>query len=404
MTPPAESNLWRLLEALGRRRTFLLAFVGIMTALTVLVALLLPVWYQASALLLPPKEVSAPIDQLARFSEAISVTGGLNLPVMVTSSDVYARMLQSRAVNDRIIEQFNLDRRYRTEHRTETYEELDAHTKFRVTEQGLLEILVEDRRPDTAALMANAYVDEIVALSRDITSARARENVTFIELRLLEARLRLDSARSALEQFQTANKTIDFDQQTRLAIEQATALKVDLARAELDVELGRQFLGADHPDFKERVQRRDIIRTQIEQIEQGGRDTSYLSLPLGAIPNLRGHFELLHGQLRVAEATYTYLLEQSVQARLAEQQHATVISVLDRARIPDEKSRPKRGLIVIAAFAVSLMLGTLGCLFAQYLDDLAESRPEDYRRATAALSAWFGWLPGVRFRPPQSRQ
>lgn len=402
MTPPAETNLWRLLEALARRRTFLLLFVSVLTALAVLIVLLLPVWYEASALLLPPKEVNAPIDQLARFSEVISVTGGLNLPVMVTSSDVYARMLQSRTINDKIIAQFDLDRRYRSEHRTETYEELDLHTSFRVTEQGLLEILVEDRSPDTAAMMANAYVDEIVALSRSITSARARDNVTFIESRLAEARLHLDSARTALEQFQMTNKAIDFDQQTRLAIEQAGSLKVDLARAELDVELGRQLLGADHPDLRSRMQRRDIIRTQIDRLEQGGRDTSYLSLPLGAIPTLRGQYELLHGQVRVAEATFTYLLEQSVQARLAEQQEATVISVLDRARVPDEKSRPKRGLIVIAAFALAVIVGSLWALFAQYLSDLATTRPNDYRRAVTALSAWFGWLPGVRFKSPQS--
>lgn len=396
MNEPAAANFWSVLEAIARHRTFVFGLVLIVTLGAVVVSLVLPSWYEAEALLLPPKDVSVGLDQLSKLSEVMSVTGGLNLPIMVTPSDVYARILRSQRVTDRIVEKFNLKARYDTKTWVDTYLEYASHTKFRVTEEGLVSVKVEDRDPQVAADMANAVVDELNSVNQEIVSGRARRNRQFIEARLTEIKAKLDTTRGELEQFQAAHRTVDFDAQTKLAIDQASDLKVSLARVDLEIAMGEQSLGKDNPELIERKQRREAIQHQLKRLETGGSDTSYFSLPVSSIPSLKGQYELLYGRVRVTESIYNMLLEQLERARIQEEEQSPTISVLDRARPPEIRSRPKRTMIVASAFGISLILALLLAAFLEYLDRMKTQRPEDYARAQYVTDAFLGWLPGVR--------
>lgn len=392
------SNFWVYLELLARRRAFILTFVVAVTIIATIIAFLLPKWYQASALLLPPKDVTSALDEMSKFSEVVSITGGLNLPVMVTPSDVYARILRSHAVCDRLIDKFDLKNRYHAASEVETYDELMKHAKFRVTEEGLLSINVEDKDPKVAADMANAFVDEIGNVNQEIITTRTRRNREFIENRLTQVKAELDSTRKALQQFQETNKTVDFDEQTKLAIDQATALKVSLAQIDLELKMNEQTLGKDNPELTELRRRRDIVDGQLSQLESGGRDSSFFSLPVAAIPGLKGQYELLYSRVHVSEQLYDMLLERLEQAKISEKQDTPVISVLDRAKVPELKSRPQRTLIVAASFGFSALLAIVLAAFFEYLDRLSRLRPEDYQRAAYVINAFFGWIPGVRRR------
>ena len=396
MNEPATTNFWSVLEALAKHRTFVFGLVIVVTLGAAVVSLVLPSWYEAEALLLPPKDVSVGLDQLSKLSEVMSVTGGLNLPIMVTPSDIYARILRSQRVTDRIIEKFNLKSRYDTKTWVDTYAEYASHSKFRVTEEGLVSIKVEDREPQVAADMANAVVDELNSVNQEIVSGRARRNRQFIEARLGEVKAKLDTTRGELELFQKAHRTVDFDAQTKLAIDQASELKVSLARVDLEITMGEQSLGKDNPELIEKKRRREAIQNQLKRLEMGGADTSYFSLPVSSIPGLKGEYELLYGRVRVTESIYNMLLEQLERARIQEEEQSPSISVLDRARPPELRSRPKRTMIVASAFGISLIVALLLAAFLDYLDRMRTRRPDDYARAQYVTDAFLGWLPGVR--------
>lgn len=388
------NNLWLFLELLAKRRGLIFGIVLLAVVVAVIVSLALPKWYEAEALLLPPKDVSSTIEGLSRLEEVVSVTRGLNLPVMVTPSDVYARILRSRTIADRIIEQFSLKDRYETATQVETHLSLIRHTRFTVTDEGLLSVVVEDKEPQVAADMANAFVDEVSRVNQEIVFARARQNREFIDSRLTSVRIELDSARAALQRFQQTYRTVDFDEQTRLAIEQASQLKIDLARVELDLQLAERQLGKNNPELLEKRQRRDILQSQLNELEIGGVDSSFFSLPVASIPALRGQYEMLYSRVRVSESLYNILLEQLEQAKIQESQQSPTISVLDRASVPEIKSRPKRTLIVGGTFVFALIFAIIIAAILEYLARLRDHRPEDYQRAMFVINAFFGWIPG----------
>jgi uncharacterized protein involved in exopolysaccharide biosynthesis len=390
--------MFKLLEAVAVHRGLVVGLIVFGTLLSVVIALVLPKWYKGEALLLPPKEQTIQSAGLAELAEVTSVAGGLNLPVLVTPSDLYARMLRSHAICDPITEKFSLAERFGSGNRTETYVELMARSRFQVTDEGLLSIGVEDKDPQMAADLANAFVDELMSLDQKISSSRATQNRQFVEERLVRVKGKLDSSRRALEEFQRANRAVDFDAQTRLAIAQATDLKVALAKVDLEVKSLERVVGEDNAELIDKKARLQIIQRQLNDLEEGGRDSSYFSLPVSRIPQLKGEYELLYSDVKVNEALYETLLGLLEQAKVQEGSQAGTFSVLDRARAPELRSRPKRSLIVLAGAGFSLVLSLLLAAWLEYVRRLEESSPEDYRRVMGFIEAFLGWLPGIRRR------
>ncbi len=396
MSSRSGNNFFRFLDAVAAHRGLVVGFVVVGAIASVLIALVLPKWYKGEALLLPPKEQTIQSAGLSELAKVTSVAGGLNLPVLVTPSDLYARMLRSHAICDPIIEKFALASRFGTGGNTETYIELMGRTKFQVTNEGLLSISAEDKDPQVAADLANAFVDELMALDQKISSSRATQNRQFVEERLGRVKAKLDSARGALEQFQRANKAVDFDEQTRMAISQATDLKVALAKIDLEVKALERMVGEDNPELADKKARRAIIQKQLTDLETGSRDSSYFSLPVSRIPALKGQYELLYSDIRVNEGLYETLLSLLEQAKVQEGSETGTFSVLDRSRVPEVRNRPKRTLIVLGGVGFSLVLALLLAAWLEYLRGLEESSPDDYRRVMRFADAFFGWLPGVR--------
>ena len=395
MNQEQTSNFWLFLEVLAKRRNLIFSLVILATLVSVVTALTLPLWYKAEALLLPPKNISSAFVGSSRFSEAISITSGLNLPVLTTPNDLYARMLQSRTVTKKVIERYNLQDHYKTRNFEETYEALMYFTKIRVTEEGLLAVSVEDKSPQLSADITNALIDALDDVNQQIIADRISQTKEFVEIRLSQVLSDLDSARYALQSFQMKYKAVDFDEQTRLAIEQAASLKIKLAELELELKMSEISLGANNAELVDLQRQQTIIKKQLNQLENTNPDSSFFSLPVASIPSLKGKYEQLFSRVKVAEALYQVLLEQREQAKMKEFEKMPTLSVLDRADVPEIKSRPQRSFIVVGTAATSLFFAIFLAVVLEYFRKLKEKSPDDYQRALYFLSSYFGWLPGV---------
>jgi len=389
------ASIWTFLEVLGRRRGLILGLVLLSTVVAIVVSLILPQWYTATALLLPPPDESVR-GGLNNLSQVALYTGGVRFPGMVTPNDVYARMMRSRNVADRVIDSLDLQSYYGTAKRSATYVILYQRAKIQVTDEGLLSVAVEDKDPQVAADIATAFVRELIELNREIVSSSARTKREFIEARLKDITSQLAAAREDLRDFQLKHRTVDLDEQTRLAVEQAVSLKVQQANIELDIRLGEQVLGSDNPELIEKRKRLRAIDDQLRLLEQGGSDSSFFSLPVAEIPGLRGQLESLYSRVRVNESLYETLLNLFEQARIQEQEKSPTIAVLDWPTPPDLRSRPQRRVIVLGTLVISLVVAVFLAMFVEFVARVRENRPDDYRRLLIFSDAFFGWLPGIR--------
>lgn len=389
-------NLWKLLEVIALRMRFIALFVLSATAISVAVSFLLPRWYQATVLVLPPKEEGFKLGWSGRLDEMISLTSGLRLPVMATPTDIYARILGSRVVAERVADSNNLREYYDAHSSEELLAELDKRSEFRVTSEGLLEIKYVDKNPETAARVANSFAEELDNMNRLTASSRARITREFIEKRLDEVSQDLDSARAELQEFQNSYKAIDLDKQTQLAIESAIGLKVDLAQNEIELNVMEKSLSPTHPEVIVLRRRANEIKKQINALEFGNGDGSYLNLPISEVPALKIKYAELNSRLKISEALYQILSEQYEQAKIREKMDTPTISIIDRAHPPELPIRPQKTIIVASTFVISLILAVFLALIANYMEHLKMNSPEDFNRARLFYQTLFGWLPGVK--------
>jgi capsule polysaccharide export protein KpsE/RkpR len=212
----------------------------------------------------------------------------------------------------------------------------------------------------------------------------------------VEVKNEMDSARGELEDFQMKYKAVDFDEQTRLAIEQAANLKISLSEIEFQLKLNEISLGKDNAELVELKSKKKIIKQQLFNLENENSDSSFFSLPVASIPAIKGQYELLFSRVKVAEGLYQVLLNQQEQIKMKELEKMPTITVLDRATPPELKSRPKKSYIIISAFILSLMFSFFLAVVLGYFERMEKEKPEDYKRAIYFMYAFFGWLPGVK--------
>ena len=391
-----EFNLWRLGEVIAKRFRFIAGFVIIVTVIATIVAFLLPRWYVAKTLLLPPKDETLQLGLVSNLKNIISLTSGLEQPMMATPTDVYARILKSRSVAERVIEANGLKEYLKLNSIYDIREKLDERATFHVTDEGLLEIGFMDKDPDMAARVANSYAEQLDKLNREVAISRASTLREFLEKRLEEVGADLDSARIDMREFQKENKAVDLDQQTRLAMESAVGLKVNLAQFEIDLRVKEKTLSASHPEVIGLKRQINEIKGQIKTLEFGGSDSSYFNLPVANVPSLKIQFAELTARVKISETLYQLLSEQYEQAKIQSRVTAPTISVLDPAYPPEKPVKPIKSLIVLISFILSVIVAVFFAVFANYLDNLRSSAPDDYKRAEMVLTTFFGWLPGVK--------
>ncbi len=390
-----EFNLWKILEVIALRIKFILIFVAAVAVVSAVISLLLPRWYKAGTLLLPPKEESMKLGQSTGIEDLISITSGLVLPIRATPSDVYARILKSRAVAEKVITANNLKDYYHLNSDVDVIKVLENQAEFRVTDEGLLQITYADKNPRMAAQIANSFADELDKLNREVSTSRAKITREFIASRLAEISRDLDSARTALRDFQDKYKAVDLDQQTQLAIQSAVSLKVALAESEIELKVKEKSLSPTHPDVIALQRKIQEIKGQIATLENGSGDGSILSLPVASVPALKIKLAELTGKVKESEALYQTLSQQLENVKIQEKMDTPTISVLDKAYPPELPYRPQKTRIVLISTLAAVFLAIFLALFLNYLSHLEKNSPDDYSRARTFFNVFLGWIPGI---------
>ncbi len=148
--------------------------------------------YVARASIVPPLELTSGktgLTGLLGGAEASLLRG-----IMDTTSvaDLYVGILESRTVADAIIDRFDLIHVYDVnESRYKAEKALRRNTAIDASDEGIVSVTVEDRDPNRAAAMANAYVEELDKQNKKLSVGQATAKRVFLETRLKEVEQKL---------------------------------------------------------------------------------------------------------------------------------------------------------------------------------------------------------------------
>jgi tyrosine-protein kinase Etk/Wzc len=337
------ADLW---ERIWVRSRGIGMLVGVATLLTIIVALLLPPWYRAQTVLLPPTEEQSGFG-IANLVRGLAMPG-VRIPTEATPADVFVAILNSRTISEQVVKHFDLQRRYRQKHLGDAVLELRQHTRFKLTETGTLEISVEDHDARRAADMANAYVDLLDRFNREVRMTKGRRTRIFLEQRLAETREELALSEQVLTDYQAKHKAVALSAEMSSAIESAAQLAAQ--RMALQVRLGVI---------------RSYSRGTSEEQQQVLEQLAQLDRQLQRLPTTGVEIARLIRDVKVQEQLYLLLTAQFEDARLAEARDVVTVEVLDKAVPPERKARPKRSLLVAGVFLLSLAVGVAWAAFQE---------------------------------------
>jgi len=387
-----EINLLDLLIVIAKNKAKIAATTLGAAFLSVIGSLLMPDIYTGTVKIMPPQQTQSTaallVGQLGGLASAAGTSFGIKNP-----NDLYVGMLRSRSVADSIIRRFELQRLYDQKTMVETRKKLAANSIFTSGKDGLITIEFDDQDPERAAAVANAYAEELDKLSQSLAVSEAAQRRLFFERQLQQAKQDLTQAEVALKETQERTGLIKLDDQGRAIIEAVATLKAQISTMEVHLRSMRTFATDQNPDYVRAQQQLSGLRAELTKLEraQVSSDGEVL-LPTGKVPEAGLEYLRRFRDVKYYETIFELLARQFEIAKIDEAKEAAIVQIVDRAIVPDRRSKPKRGLIVIV---VTLVSGFLALLWA-FVREARERASQDPAQAVrlAALRRYASFRRG----------
>ena len=266
------------------------------------------------------------------------------------------------------------------------------------TENGAMTINVEHTDPARAAFVANIVMDKIVSQLEFDTETRQTRELSYLSETLADTLREMESTQARLKNFAIENSTLSLEalaagsvalDEIRNRLERATGLQ-EAADALLDA-LNRGETGPDsyarlrqsHPIIDDVEFRRvlglseiisefnwpdaDLLRavaaTLNDRRERIEREKERLEGEAIIYANAAERLSTLEREAKIAEASYTVLIEQVKAQSLLAGYRGETAKVFERAVPPLDPSKPNRMLILAGSLALGLFVGSGFALF-----------------------------------------
>jgi len=388
-------DIYGLYLLIARWRKFILRTVLLVCGAALIILLLLPNWYRATTSILPPERESSFMGLASSLLQGMGALGGqeMVLPAFATPSHVYASILKSRTVVEAVVTQHDLKRRYGARTMDDAVKECLSHTRVKVGPEGFVILSFEDTNRQRAADVANSFVETLNRINRDVSSARARSNRVFLEERLGATSQALEAAEDTLRSFQERNRAISINDQMKAQIQNVAGLEGRLAMAEIELGLLQRTMTPGHPEIVRKQMEISETKRRISAMNDGVRgstDYGTLSVPFARVPGLALEYGRLLRDVKVQETLFGLLTEQHENAKIQEVKDTPTIQILDVAKAPERKSRPRRLIMLVIVGGLSAVLSIFYASLSEHLDRLKQTRPQDWeslRDSTAEVRA-----------------
>jgi uncharacterized protein involved in exopolysaccharide biosynthesis len=360
------TTIFWLLALIARAKRFLLVSCGTVALLSAVISFLLPLWYESTVVVLPPKEpgVLGSLGSLTSTLREIAPLRSLSgLAGARGAAYSYLSILESRSTKEAVIRKFNLVDVYGISDSSmeKTIKELESNVTIDIAEEGHISISVLDTDRQRAADMANYYVEVLNTITDDLNLQSTSKYRTFLERSVREIKDSLQKYEEAYATFQKKHGLIAVPEDVQGSAKAVAQLYAEKTLKELEVQFMTQTLGATNPELERRK-----LELQI------------LNQKLGLFPDLGLEHFRLYRNILIQSRILEVLIPLYEQTRFEEKKEVPSVVVLDRAVPAERKARPKRMLIVLISMFSAGLLTLTFYAFRERVLLLRTHAPERY--------------------------
>jgi uncharacterized protein involved in exopolysaccharide biosynthesis len=303
--------------------------------------------FTATTKILPPQQqqssAAAMLQSLGALGGLAGAASGLKNP-----ADQYVAFVKSQTIQDTLIERFKLKDRYDEQYLQEARKELERNTRVSAgAKDGLITIEVDDKDSAFSAQLANAYVEELQKLMSRLAVTEAQQRRVFFEKQLAAAKNSLAKAEHALKGSGLNSSALKASPQA--AVEGLARLKASITAQEIKLASMRGYLTDNAPEFRQAQTELSAMRAQLMRAEKEEPSNGRSPEESDYVAKFR--------DFKYQETLFDLFAKQYEIARVDESREGSVIQVLDVAKPPEKKSKPKKALIAAtAALATGFLL------------------------------------------------
>ena len=357
-TTTDEIDLLDVLIVLARQKKWIAGCtIGIGSAALAASLLMTPIFTSTAKIMPPQQQSSGMAAMLGQLGALAGAAGGIAGPK--NPNDLYVGMLQSQTVADNLTQRFKLKEHFGTVTQVDTRNMLAGISTISTGKDGLISVSIDDEDPKFAAELANAYVDELVKLTQTLAVTDAAQRRLFYEKQLQATKDKLAQAEVALKKTQEKTGMLQPDGQVQAIIANVAELKATIAAKEVQLAAMRSFATEQNPDFMRTQQEINGLKTQLAKLEQGQPEAGDFLVPTGKVPQTGLEYVRKLRDVKYYETMFELLAKQYELAKIDEAKDSSTIQVLDKATVPDKKSKPKRARIVLAGIFIGFLFGAI---------------------------------------------
>jgi tyrosine-protein kinase Etk/Wzc len=355
--------------------------------------------YESVTTILSPKE-GAGGGILSALGGSLGSSGigqllGGALPNVSTNRDMFTAILKSRTMRDELVSIFNLTEHYGAKYPQDASNFLRDATDISATKEGTIGVAVEDRDPELAAKLANAYAASLDRILANMGTSDASRQRAFLGERLIRTEKALRDGEEALRRFQEKHKSVGLQEQVLIGINANERIKAELAAAEVALESVRFYATESNPQFAQQKLRVEELRRQLAQTQYGkgvelppeDKDSEErrkeFALPFTKVPELGMELARLTREVKFQETLFTLLTQLSEQAKMAEAKDMPVVQIIDKAVPPLHRSKPQTAKSIALSGGLGLIVGIFLAFFLEYLKRLDKRDIENQETSIA---------------------
>jgi len=346
--------------------------------------------FTAKTTFLPPQAQQSAAASLLQGLGALGGLAGAAAGIK-NPSDQTVALLKSRAVQDALIDEFNLMERYDEKYREDARKTLSSNARIASGKDGLISIEVDDKDPKVAADLANAHLTHLVSLSSRLALTEAQQRRQFFEKQLQDTKAKLTTAETALRAGGVEPGALKANPATAVAA--LAAAQAQIAAQEVRIGAMRGYMTEGAPELRQALTELQALRAQVGKLEQsqapilGAASASAAPGAAGA----QGDYVTRYRDYKYYETLFELFAKQYELARVDEAREGNKIQVVDAATPPERKSKPKKALIAViaalaAGFALLLFVFVRQALRNAAQDEETAGKLRAIRRAMGAKS------------------
>ncbi len=395
-----EINLMEIMLVIAKYNRFIMAFTAVSIVLAFIYVMLQPFSYTAKTVILPPQPKGE-----SSMNALLGNLGGLNsMPVgnalgLKNPSDMFLGMLKSRTVADRVIVKLNLQKLYKTKTMTKTRQVLAGAAKITAGKDGFITVEYTHSDPVIAAVIANAYVQELDGLNSTLAVSEAARRRLFYESQIKQASVSLSQAEAAMKQTQRKTGWYEFGGfDVAMAagggtgggtggarVNASVLMKVEEIRAqitlkEVDLASKRAYMTEQNPEYVRGLATVVALKANLAKLQgkSDGADANE-KVPVSQLSDTG--FAYIHQMrdLKYKQSLLELYSKQFEMAKMDEAKESPSVQVVDKAVPAEERSSPKRAQMMVIATLIALVVSIMLAFIMNALD-AAKQNPSSAER------------------------